>query len=139
MTLSSKRANTCLRSIILLAAPPLLWDYEVLVQNVCRNVIQVLLLHSAHLWPDVSCPDGWMHFRDVLQAIVSRWAVQVVNHAFNVVALWLCAREFFPAQTYVLIGACATADVAIRTRCNKEALTTDDLFFCKIHCFALSV
>merc|ERR1719450_940251 len=70
-------------SVVLLAAAPLLRDGEVLVQDVRGDVVQVLLLHGAHLREEVRALDGWVHLRDVLQPVVGRRRVQVVHQALD--------------------------------------------------------
>ena len=48
--------------IVDLSTTPLLRDGLVLIQDVGGHVVEVLLLHGAHLWPDVATLDGRVNF-----------------------------------------------------------------------------
>merc|ERR1712190_451642 len=93
------------RSIVLLAAAPLLRDRVVLVKDVRAHVDQVLLLHGAHLGPDISALDGGVHLRDLLEAIVGRGVLHVVDEALHRGAVWLCTAELLQREAHILVRA----------------------------------
>merc|ERR1719343_1331524 len=104
------------RSIVLLAAAPLLGDRVILVEDVRAHVDQVLLLHGAHLGPDISALDGGVHLRDLLEAIIGRGVLHVVDEALHRGAVWLRTAELLQREAHVLVRARCAADVAVRTR-----------------------
>merc|ERR1719254_430627 len=115
----------CLVSIVCLATAPLLRDGGVLVEDVGRHVGQVRILHGAHLGPNVSTLDGWVHLVDLLEAIVSRGVVEVVDYGPNIGPVRHSPRELLKREAYVLVSACRATDVAIGASCVEEALATD--------------
>merc|ERR1719188_2665602 len=141
-TTVSSYAATCptdARSVVLLAAAPLFRDDVVLVHDVSRDIVQILLLHGTHLWPQISGDDGWMDLGNVCQAIVSHGSVEVRHQRIDVVAGRESARELLHAQADVLIGARAAADVADGARCIEQTLAADELFLGQIHGLALAI
>jgi hypothetical protein len=121
-----RSSRTC--SIVLLATAPLLRDGLVHVQDVRRDVVQVLLLHGSHLWPDVSATNGGVHLRDVLKAVIGGGVVLVVDKALNGVARRLGTAQLLCGQADILVCASASTDVAGGARCQEKALATDEPF-----------
>merc|ERR1712203_553388 len=101
--MSGKKKNAS--SIVLLAAAPLLRDGEVLVEDVGGDVEEVLLLHGPHLREDIRTLDGWVHLRDVLEAVIGRRSVQVFHQALHGVPGRQGTRELLQSQAHVLVRA----------------------------------
>mmetsp|Transcript_37356 Transcript_37356/g.86227 ORF Transcript_37356/g.86227 Transcript_37356/m.86227 type:complete len:250 (+) Transcript_37356:267-1016(+) len=113
--------------VVGLAATPLLGDGLVLVEDVSRHVVQVLLLHGAHLRPNVAALDGRVDLRDVLQTIIGGGIVQVIHQAFNGGSAGLGTTELLDGKADVLVGTGTTADVAGGARRVEQTLATDQL------------
>mmetsp|Transcript_44138 Transcript_44138/g.116678 ORF Transcript_44138/g.116678 Transcript_44138/m.116678 type:complete len:235 (+) Transcript_44138:90-794(+) len=127
------------RSVVLLAAAPLLRDREVLVQDERRDVVQVLLLHGPHLREEVRAPDGRVGLGDVPQAIIGRGVVEVVHDTIDGVAARQRTRQLLHRQANVLVRAGAAADVADGAGRVEETLAAHKLLLRQVHGLALAV
>mmetsp|Transcript_87480 Transcript_87480/g.157615 ORF Transcript_87480/g.157615 Transcript_87480/m.157615 type:complete len:203 (+) Transcript_87480:59-667(+) len=143
MSSSTAMGDSCkpaqLRSVVLLAATPLLGDGRSHVQHVRGNVVQVRLLHGLHLGPNVSATDGRVHLRDVLETIVSGGVVLVVHQGLDVVSWWRGALELLDAEPHVLVGPSAAANVACGASIVEKPLAAVQALLGQHDCLAFAI